>query len=290
MKIRYLWRHPTTFPSLRLRILTPGKELGAELGHDLDIVGEPTEDCDVLVMFKHHPDNPRVAEEFAKKTAVVFDVCDDHFDDQMGRLYRATIKYATHVTCTTKHIQERIWQVCGVRATQITDPHEWGEEAPKKPTKRLLWHGTGGNLPPLLELVNRGDLHGYDVMALCNDTRHPLVQPWSHEALEQGFKEAGICIIPTKVDNHGKGKGPNRMVDAIRQGLYVVASPHRAYEGYGMWLGEIKAGVEWALENPRLAQKAVKKAQKIVRENHDPLKIAKQWEAVFERAAVKQAV
>jgi hypothetical protein len=290
VKIRYLWRHSTTFPSLRMRVLIPGKHLGeAGLGHDLDIVGEP-EDCDVLVLFKHHPDNPRVAEEWSKRCAVVFDICDDHFDDQMGRLYRATIKYATHVTCTTKHLQERIWQVSGVRATLITDPYEWPEAPPKKPTAKLLWYGTGGNLPPLLECVNRGDLHGYDLLALGPPGKHSILTDWSQEAQAQGFSEAGMVILPTKTDNHGKGKGPNRMVDAIRQGLYVVATPLRSYAPYGMWQGDIKAGIEWALENPRLATRAVKKAQKIVRTFHDPEHIARQWAEVLSRAAVKTVV
>jgi len=288
VKIRYLWRNPTTYPSLRLRVLTPGKYLGESgLGHDLDIVEEP-EECDVLVLFKHHPDNVRIAEQWRDRAAVLFDICDDHFDNQHGATYRGTIKYATHVTCTTRRLADRIWQQQNVRATLITDPYEWGEEPPKKPTKRLLWHGTGGNLKPLLEVLP--SLHGYDVLALCNDTSHPIVTEWSHENLAEGFKEAGICIIPTKQDNHGQAKGPNRMVDAIRQGLYCVAGPLKAYEPYGMWQGDIADGVRWALENPRLAVRAVKKAQKLIREMHDPEKIARQWEAVFERTATKQAV
>jgi hypothetical protein len=143
-------------------------------------------------------------------------------------------------------------------------------------------------LPPLIEILP--SLHGYDVLALSNDTSHRLVTQWSPEALAQGFKEAGICIIPTKKDNHGLAKGPNRMVDAIRQGLYCVAHPLESYEPYGMWLGDIREGVEWALDNPRLARRAVKKAQKLIREMHDPEKIAHQWDKAFERAMNKQVV
>lgn len=285
MKIRYLWRSPTTYPSLRLRVLTPGKYLGgAGLGHDLDIIRDP-EPCDVLVMFKHHPDNPTVAREWSQEIPVVFDLCDDHFDNQAGPTYRSTIKNCTHVTCTTRHIQDRIWQQTGVRAHLVTDPYEWPEEAPKRPTEKLLWHGTGGNLQPLIDILP--SLEGYDVLALCDNTSHPLVTEWSHEGLAEGFREAGICIIPTKQDNHGQAKGPNRMVDAIRQGLYCVAGPLRSYEPYGMWQGNIADGVRWALDNPRAAQRAVKKAQKLIRELHDPEKIAKQWETAFERAITR---
>jgi hypothetical protein len=260
-----------------MRILHPAEELEG-MGHDISVSSEPPEGKpDVIVLSKHDPINPKVAERAREMgSKVVFDICDDHFDNpKTARIYIDTVKLADRVTTVTQAHADKIRDFCGVKATVIEDPYEWDEVKPKKPTDKLFWFGMPKNWPGLMEELPK--LHGYQILCIGDSTQDPRIVQWSWETMEDGFKSAGMVILP-----HPKpGNSPDRVVDAVRNGLYVVTHPWPEAEHLGMWHGDIKEGVEWALENPKQAKRAVSKAQEIVRKRNAPWKIAKDWEAVF---------
>lgn len=276
MKIHYVWRNPLNWPSLRYRILYPAQEL-EDAGHQISVSAEPPKTVpDVVVLSKHDPLNVRIAQKCQEEgIKVVFDICDDHFDNpEKARIYLDTIKHSTQVTTITQHHADKIKEYSGRSATVIDDPYEWPEQRPKKPTDKLFWCGMGKNYQGLLEELPA--LHGYQILCV-GEPVDPRIVEWSWEAMEQGFKEAGLMILP----NPKPGNGIGRVVNAIRNGLYVVSSPWPEAEHLGMWHGKIKDGVDWAIEHPKEAKRAVFKAQKMIEKMYSPEKIGRDWEAVF---------
>jgi glycosyltransferase involved in cell wall biosynthesis len=247
------------------------------MGHEVTVSAEPPSGSpDVIVLSKHDLLNPRIAETGKKMgSRIVFDICDDHFENtEKARIYIDTAKLADRVTTITQHHADKIRDYCGVKATVIDDPYEWDEARPKKPTDKLFWCGMGKNWAGLMDELPK--LHGYQILCV-GEPVDPRIVPWSWEAMEQGFQEAGLMILP----NPKKGNGIGRVINAIRNGLYVVTSPWPETDHLGMWQGDIKKGVDWAIENPKQAKRAVMKAQKIVQKMYSPEKIGKDWEAVF---------
>jgi hypothetical protein len=277
MKIHYVWRLGINLPSLRFRILYPAQEL-EKRGHEITVSAEPPKGVpDVVVLTKHDSLNPLIAKKCREEgIKVVFDVCDDHFENpKLAKIYMDTIHSANHVTTVTEHHAERIWDFTGVKATVIEDPYEWPEQLPKRPTDKLFWFGMPKNWAGLLEVLPK--LHGYNILCVGDSSHDSRIVQWSWEAMAQGFKEAGLALLP-----HPKvGNSPDRVVDAIRNGLYVISTPWPEAEHLGMWHGDVKEGVEWALDNQQKAKKAVKKAQLLVAERYSPEKIARDWETIF---------
>jgi hypothetical protein len=210
----------------------------------------------------------------------LWDVCDDHFDNpSKGRYYRSMLELADVVTCTTPYLKERIWQL-GREATVISDPLEFPQRAPKIGFQKILWYGHSSNLDPLFEL----DLSGYDLAVVTNKNEDWCL-PWSHENMRKGLEWCDVVIIPVKQETQKASylaKSPNRMTEAINAGRFVVANDMPAYRDYGMYLGDIKEGLEWIRNNPNDSEQRLIKAQSLVLERHSPRVIAAQWESLFD--------
>jgi hypothetical protein len=210
----------------------------------------------------------------------LWDVCDDHFDNpSKGRYYRSMLELADVVTCTTPYLKERIWQL-GREATVISDPLEFPQRAPKIGFQKILWYGHSSNLDPLFEL----DLSGYDLAVVTNKNEDWCL-PWSHENMRKGLEWCDVVIIPVKQETQKASylaKSPNRMTEAINAGRFVVANDMPAYRDYGMYLGDIKEGLEWIRNNPNESEQRLIKAQRLVLERHSPHVIAAQWESLFD--------
>jgi len=72
-------------------------------------------------------------------------------------------------------------------------------------------------------------------------------------------------------------KSGNRAVEAIRRGLYVVANPLPAYADLGMWQGDIRQGVDWALSHRGEVLRRIKNSQDYVRHEYSPQRIGRLW-------------
>jgi hypothetical protein len=210
----------------------------------------------------------------------LWDVCDDHFDNPAkSRYYRSMLDLADVVTCTTPYLKERIWQL-GRDSTVISDPLEFPQRAPKIGFQKLLWYGHSSNLDPLFEL----DLSGYD-LAIVTNKNEDWCLPWSHENMRKGLEWCDVVIIPVKQETQKASylaKSPNRMTEAINAGRFVVANDMPAYRDYGMYLGDIKEGLEWIRGNINNSEQKLIKAQSLVLERHSPRVIAAQWESLFD--------
>jgi hypothetical protein len=251
--------------SWRYRIDIPSREL-INKGHAC----WEGDDGDIVYFAKHFGDKDLEVAEHCKSRGqkVVFDCCDDHFNNEFGDHYRKMALLADAVTVPTETMAQIVMDETGLEATVISDPYEYPEANPKTPGPKLFWFGHQSNLDTIKGL----SLNGYQLGVLTG-------AQWSYENMLKGFSLTDIVIIPTNPKK--QYKSPNRMVESIRQGHYVVAGPMPAYEGYGMWIGDIHEGIDWAINHPEEVQSAILDAQDIVREKHSPTVIGAQWETLF---------
>lgn len=248
--------------SVRYRCLIPGLLL-----NEMDIP-------DVTVVAK---DWIHLDEVKAQKRPLIWDCCNDHFKNR--KYYREIALIADAIVVPTVNMQERVKAETGRDSFIVEDPYEFPEAPPalrSRKAQRLFWYGHDNNLKGLLQ--QNDAFVGRELRIICNA---PGYQPWSLPNMLDGFGWCDVVPIPVKPDPTSQAKSPNRMVEAIRQGRYVVANPLPAYKPYGMWQGDLKKGLEWVDNNPEEALEAVRKAQKIVEEKHSPQVIAAQWLEVF---------
>jgi len=217
---------------------------------------------DMLVYGKH------ILNKVPKFAPHIFDVCDDHFNNPtLGDYYRLHVKEADAVTCNSEVMREIVSRETGRDAVAIPDPYE-SEERPADMGYGLLWYGHESNLKTILPYMNLGVsiLSGRD---------------WSRDKQLDMLEGCAVVLIPT---DERKGKSANRMIEAIRNGRFVVAGELPAHDEFKdfMWVGDITEGVTWALQNRNEAIARVKAAQDYIREKYSPAAIARQWLTVLD--------
>jgi hypothetical protein len=249
--------------SYRYRAAIPAEGLGASIGD----LGAST-----LVFAK-----PRAEELFdmgrakARGQWIVVDFCDSHFE---WMHYQEALRLADVVTCPTETMRDIIAGY-GREAIVIDDPYEFESRMPHSVGNRLLWFGHHVNRESLHRVLP--DIEGYPIHVVSN---FPGAIPWSHETMLAEFAYADIVILPATE----KYKSCNRAVESIRRGCFVVAEPHPSLEGFpGIWIGNIKEGVEWASTHLREANQLTSLAQKYVMERFTPRICASAWRQAIQR-------
>ena len=235
--------------SSRLRAAIPQQEL-AKLG--------VSKGRDVLVYGKHLVDM-QTAKRFGKR---VFDICDHHFADQFADYYVEHATKADLVTCNSETMKDIIRQHTGRIATVIPDPYE-SEELPAGIGNGLLWFGHESNLV---------DLHPY----LDLDPEILTGTDWSREKQLAALDKCAAVLIPT---GKSMAKSANRLIEAVRNGRFVIAGYLPAHEEFKdwMWIGDIREGVEWLKEYPKQAIRDVAECQRYIRNKYSPEAIGRLW-------------
>lgn len=263
--ISFIHRGGPAMASYRYRAAIPARELGATM-NDLT--------ADVLVFSKPAPEEVEEAAlaRAAGKTVIV-DICDDHFDASPH--YHRIAAVASAVTCPTVVMAEVIGRKTGRAAIVIADPYEYPEVLPHCRGNKALWFGHAVNIASLTRVLPKiaGPLR-----AVSNV---PWAEPWSPDAMLRAFSWADIVILPATADY----KSPNRAVEAIRQGCFVVAEPHPSINNFpGIWIGDIKEGIEWAQQNQQSANERTAQAQSFIRSEYSPKTVASAWKSLFAMA------
>ena len=210
----------------------------------------------------------------ARGAWVVVDFCDDHFD---WLHYQEALRLADAVTCSTTEMAKRIKEL-GRDATVIADPYEFPEMPPHYDGINLLWFGHHVNRDSLQRILP--DLKGYPLRVVSN---FEGAIPWSKETMLEEFARADIVVIPTTASY----KSANRAIEAIRQGCFVVAEPHPALEGFPIYIGNIKEGIEWTKQQN--INELISKAQRFVREEFSPQILIDKWKSATKRLTTLDA-
>ena len=228
--------------------------------------------ADVLIFSK--PMENEVSEAKAALAAgkrVIVDFCDDHFD---WPHYRQMLALADAVTCPTTEMAKLIKDT-GLRddAVVIDDPYEFEQAAPHCAGNKLLWFGHAVNYGSLERVRPR--LEGFPLRIVSNVEG---TIPWSTETLLREMGDADIVVLPA----NALYKSANRAVEAVRRGCFVVAEPHPSLVKFpGIWVGDLREGIEWASQNHAEANSRTLAAQSYVAKAFSPTTLAFAWKTVI---------
>lgn len=313
------WYSPLA--SLRYRVLSPARYLKSR-GHVNQFVrvdqikDEATAQslrADVVVVSKVFAQRTLEVARQAKswQARLVVDLCDDHFDTpELGPVYRSLCRLADRVIASTGAMARVIELQTGVRATVIDDPFEGHAGIcrfdPQSDAGKLLWFGHPVNFDTLSDMVpSLARLSRTKSLALhvVSDGTHSGIRryveqvsrsfgasltarftAWSPQATWQALAECDLVVVPSLPSAKKAVKSPNRVVEPLRAGRFVVAYPLPSYVELGEFVcldENIAAGVEWALAHRGEVLKRVKAGQAYVTRRFHPTSLGRTWEAVL---------
>ena len=213
-----------------------------------------------------------MAKAKARGAWVIVDFCDDHFD---WVHYKEALRLADAVSCNTE-VMAKIIKKHGRDATVIGDPYEYPEEKPHCNGLNLLWYGHAVNKHSLERILP--DLVGYNLRVVSN---FGGAIPWSHETMLEEFAKADIVLMPATAEY----KSPNRALEAIRQGCFVVSEKDLGIPE--IYVGNIKEGIEWT--QTQNVNQRISKAQKFVTEEFSPKILIDKWKTLTKQRTTLDA-
>lgn len=246
--------------------IASGRIRGSLIQAELDAMGVER-GRDIIVASKHGWNG-------VDADKVVFDVCDDHFGGHHDTHYRTWCQHADAVTCNTPAMADIIRRETGRDAIVVPDCYEQPEK-PARIADRLLWFGHASNLPDLRRALHL--IHPHPLVVVTNSAGAKQTE-WTPKAMDAAFDDAGMVVIPTGTK---QAKSANRAVESIRRGLFVVAEPLPSYAELGIWVGNLRDGIEWALSHQDEVIRRIKSSQAYVREEFSPRRVALKWLDVF---------
>ena len=295
--------------SQRFRGLVPLKHMLPTDGY-IDRVEEATKD-DIVIMSKAIEVKDFM---YLKDIGIkfIFDVCDNKWrlgkDRQKNTaIMNAGCKYANLITTTCGELNQKIYEESGKVALIIDDPFERTIEEPRfKPhEKNLNICYFGGrksfwlvNWEEVIAGLNYicGRL-GLEYTLNCITQKHLLASKkithhyypdgpvimyeWNYELQKDLVKKSDFVLLPVPNENPlvFSYKSPNRVIDSIAQGKYVISTNGViSYEQFGdfIGLGSLQRNIKWAIQNPKGVISKIKEGQKYIKKYHSPEVIAKQ--------------
>lgn len=316
--------------SERYRVLAPARLLSA-WGHTVAAVpaGCPPDSpvweealgADVVIVSKiFSEDALQVVERARGRGArIVADLCDNHFETpELGWVYAELCRRADAITVSTSALGESIAERFGRHVTVIDDPYEAPAAKPAfqpgAARLKLVWFGSPTNFDtceamfPALGELSRGLPLALEVVTAAAEGLVPArlaefqaefgpalaiaFTPWSVERTWSAIAAADLVVIPSLDDPRKQAKGPNRLVESLRCGRFVIAYPVPAYRPLGQyaWLGQdLAAGIRWALENQAAVLGRLEAGQRYVAVRFAPEAIARAWESALQRSCAPPA-
>lgn len=307
--------------SVRYRALMPAAGLRV-LGHDAVVIGHDRNSMERsrlaitgadVVVFRRNYDEPECFESLLEETAAagiktVFDLSDDRFHGRVGPHLRHMVELAGAVVTTSDSLRAKIRDEYGKDAFVIGDPIEGPRGEPRwQPGSRLkvLWFGHPVNLPSLeqclpallqacrkkpmdlrivTERVDGIERQCKDFNSKNRNLLSMRFAEWSNAETWRSLAEADFVVIPY-IAGHPRSlaKSPNRIIESLWAGRFVVAQPIPSYLEFSewAWIGEdIAAGVGWMLDNPAAIGLRIAAAQQHIAATYSAGHISAEWENV----------
>ena len=243
----------------------------------------------------------------------IFDICDNKW--RMGKdrqkntaIMNAGCLHANLITTTCGQLKQKIYEETGKDALIIDDPYERAIEEPTfKPHKKNLnicyfggrksfwlvnWEEVIAGLNYVCKQL------GVEYILNCITQKHLLASKkithhyypdgpvimyeWNYELQKDLVKKSDFVLLPVPNENPlvFSYKSPNRVIDSIAQGKYVISTNGViSYEQFGdfIGLGSLQRNIKWAIQNPKDVISKIKEGQKYIKKYHSPEVIAKQW-------------
>ena len=310
------------FASTRYRVLIPARWLKAR-GYSQTLVSADhpeaaltaVSNADVVIFSKsNRPSNEDILGAAQRSGAkVILDLCDQKFGPEPeGEHYKVMATRADSLVANTQEMAAVIQEVAGRQAAIIGDPYEGPKGVPEwkwRPGRRIeaLWFGHPVNLDTLEVLLPQLAARKSEValsVRICTQATEGLEAecrsfnrefgnrvkvffvPWSVEQVWQELSKTDLVLLPSRVGvGHKDVKSPNRLIESVWGGRFVLASPLPAYREFGEWVGlgdDFCAGLDWVLSHQSEIVPRIRAAQDYVAAHYSPEVIGKQWEAVIE--------
>ena len=250
----------------------------------------------------------------------VFDICDNKWrlgkdSIENTKIMDAGCRYANLITTTCKELRSKIFNESGKTAIIIDDPFERAIEEPRfEPHKKNLnFCYFGGRksfslvdweeVIAILNFVCKKN--GIDYTLNCITQKHlqvseelthhlypdgPLIMyEWNYKLQKDLVSKSDFVLLPVPADGFSPVigfKSPNRVIDSIAQGRYVITTwgvhSYRNYIDF-IGIGSIQNSIKWAMNNPKSVLDKIKQGQKYIKKHHSPEVIAKQWMSLREK-------
>lgn len=233
---------------------------------------------------------------------VVVDYCDNHFErpDAIGQHQHALLSLADRVIASTPELKVTIEKLTHKPVDWITDCFEGQKKAPQfapGDTLHMLWFGSHTNYdtlqpifpalraiaqtrPVVLEMVTLHPQGEQAARALSGNGLQVNYTPWSTQVMQSAFERCDIVLIPTLQSEHKAGKSPNRLIEALWAGRFVIAGDLPAYQPFSDFAqvgGNVFSHIQWALANPQAVTEKIARGQAYIIANHTPKHIGQLW-------------
>jgi len=308
---------------VRYRALMPAAGLAAR-GHQTAVVGFDRAALDPVhaaiagsdvAVFRRNYEEPQDIEALLEQTAgqgrkTVFDLSDDRLHGRVGPHLRRMIELAGTVVTASTALQQKIKQEFGKDAFVAGDPFEgprgvarWSGGSARL---KALWFGHPVNLPSLYQslpvLLQAGKKKPVDLRIVtervegiereCKDfnakhrnTLSLRFAEWSNTETWSSLQVADFVVIPA-VPGHPRtlAKSPNRIIESLWAGRFVLAHPIPSYMEFSdwAWIGDdIAGGVDWMMENGSLIESRIRAAQEHIAQTYAPESITSAWETIL---------
>ena len=316
-------RFESSRASTRFQCLIPAKILEA-LGHKINIIqsdkiSDPRKLTDkdfgdVNIFIKSFVQLDEFLAERARQLnrKVIYSFCDFDFLRPEMMSHRKKMAELSHCCVTVSEtLSKAVSKTLDIaKPIVITDPYEGPHGTPKfVPSNnrlKLVWFGHIGNLQELFEQLDPLARFGQnipvslDIVAQSIDgIKEAFAQanakfkghlaihltPWSLENTWQSLAQSDAVIIPS-VDNQKKmAKSPNRVVESLRNGRFVVAHPVTSYFNYSDYIridSDIIKGLSWMMENQSEIKPLIHKGQAYIKQHNSPQAVANNWLKLLE--------
>ena len=243
----------------------------------------------------------------------IFDICDNKWRVGKDRekntaIMNAGCLHANLITTTCPELKQKIYDETGKNALIIDDPYERDIKEPKfKPHEKNLnicyfggrksfslvdWEEVIASLNFVCKKLN------VEYTLNCVTQKHELASKrlkhhyypdgplimyeWDYKLQGDLVRKSDFVLLPIPLGNSmvTSYKSPNRVIDSIAQGRYVITTwgvhSYRNYIDF-IGIGSIQNSIKWAINNPKSVLDKIKQGQKYIKKHHSPEVIAKQW-------------
>lgn len=294
MRIQYFPQIDENRASSRFRQIIPGSQLEI-LGHTV-YFDQKKHNAEWLIVNKA----VQGAGDWTGHKKVCFDMCDNHFITIYREDHIKAIERADLVTCSTPTMAMEIKEETGREAVVIEDPVDLGVISPVNVNQldSIFWCGNSLSAPALMRVGVISDeydpwVDDRDSVITIGGEQYNLFAvgvpeyDWSASYTKRQMIDAldcsDVCIIPVDNNRWGRCKSPNRLMDAVARGKFVIAEHMPAYEPFSEWMfiGNIQEGLSWAKQNLTEIPERVRLAQDYIIKNHSAQQIGEKWETAL---------
>lgn len=294
-KVSYVTNGHEGIASFRYRVMAPSQFLNQHLITST-VGSQANPEAFAVIFCKHWTYNDWSYAWFCKSRGqkVIFDICDDHLEDNLADHYLRMINVADRLVCNSIEMAKRIKEVTGKDAAVIEDPvisirQDYSKDKPAQ----ALWYGQVMNIQGLydvytgnydLELAMPGNIQipeGFDKGKVHYSQWHPGI-------VGEASSRNSMALLPYR---QGKSaKSANRVLEALWCGLPVMTDCIPAVEELG------KDGIRYLeqdCDNQSIMDymqstdftEEIQKAQKLIQIKYSPEVIASKWAAVLKETA-----